>query len=139
MSYKLGSADAGGFILARVTVSGPGGRSTAWATGVVGPVLAPHATFAALRQGVSTSLRLSRGERLADAAETLSRLRGTLSATITVTRDRAARGAVVAWACAVGTTQLGSCTAVRTLRSAPISLTVHPQPSERVELIALTR
>ena len=138
-AYTLGSADAGAFIFARVTVSGPGGSTAVWATGMAGPVTAPRATFAALRQGVSSSLRLSHGARLAVAAEKLSRRHGTLTATITVTRNRAVGGSILAWACAVGTTQLGPCTPVRALQSAPLSLTVHPLASERVELIALTR
>ncbi len=136
-SVRVSAADAGAFIRARVTVSGPGGTTSTWADGVLGPIRGPGAASGALRASRRAVLRDVRRTALADVwrarAASASRA-GNVS--IAVARPRRARGQVVVWACAVSPSALGPCTAAHRVGTRSVVLSLQAPPGEQIEVVA---
>ncbi|HET8979206.1 MAG TPA: fibronectin type III domain-containing protein, partial [Solirubrobacteraceae bacterium] len=145
-TYRLTRADAGYYIRARITVSGPGGQVVAWATGERGPVGSPQAGSASLRAGarmirgtrghalvrVSLGTRSPAHRRAARAARGAAHRRS--RTTVHVTRA-GFRGPLTVWACA----RRGGavwCTPPRAI-DGQLTFSMALDPGEAVALIAV--
>ena len=127
-SHALTNADDGYYLRARITVTGPGGTTTAWAYGAIGPVRATTAGAVVLRRG--TALIRGTAGRLLVRATTR---RSGESARVAVIH-----GAVRVWACVLDGTTAVSCTAPTTVRrAATVSVTL--RTGQRAELVAVAR
>jgi hypothetical protein len=144
-SHTLTAADAGYFLRARVTVSGPGGVVSTWATGLIGPIRSRSAGAAVLAPGTAT-IRGSAGRPLAWVVTRRSRVLAghhasvpaAPSAVAQLTRVSAIRSPLRVWVCVVARGAVVSCTAPMTVRGAAgVRLTL--RSGQRAELIAVAR
>ncbi len=144
-SHTLTAADAGYFLRARVTVSGPGGVVSTWATGLIGPIRSRSAGAAVLALGTAT-IRGSAGRPLARVVTRRSRILAghhasvpaAPSAVAQLTRVSAIRSALRVWVCVVARSAVVSCTAPMTVRGAAgVRLTL--RSGQRAELVAVVR
>ncbi|HET8978256.1 MAG TPA: hypothetical protein VFN87_08860 [Solirubrobacteraceae bacterium] len=142
-SYRLGPRDVGAYIAARVILLGPGGETSSWVPGVIGPVTSPNAGVAGLRLGHRALLRGRRAGPLARAQEsgaTAASLGISSRVRISVSRARVRvrTGTVMVWACVLRGRELIACTPRRSLHRRLV-LRVSLVNGERVQVIALRR
>ena len=135
-TYTLTSADQGAYIRAQVHASGAGGTTTAWASGMVGPVSSPNAGGAPVRPGQPTTVRAG--------SVSLARVRTTAagghSSAVKITFSPAGRprGSVTVRACVSRRGDLVSCTPARVMRST-VSFTVTLTAGEQLQVVAIRR
>ncbi len=137
-AYRLTGADAGHFLRAWVTVSGPGGVTTTWAAGAVGPVRSKTAGAALLRLGAAT-VRGSSGRALARVTTRRAAVRShraPAGSSVELARVGAVRGAVRVWVCVLGATSAPSCSAPISVRRA-VNVSITLRSGQRAELVAL--
>jgi hypothetical protein len=143
-SLTVAAGEAGYYMRARVTVSGPGGSLSTWANGAIGPVRSTTAGATALQPRPGT-IRGSAGRSLAQVSTTTKRAaayqafaRTESTSIVRFTRVSGSRAALRVWACVLHAASLVSCTAPRKVqRAVSFSLTV--PTGNRVELVAVTQ
>lgn len=145
-SVTVTAADAGYYMRAWVTVSGPGGSVSTWASAAIGPVRSRTAGAAALQPGTGTgTIRSSAGRALARVSTYRKRSAahpasvGTDStATVRVTRLSGNRAPLRVWACVAHAGSPVSCTAPRAVQHA-VSFTLTVPAGDRAELVAVAQ
>ncbi len=136
-TYKLQPADAGAYLVARITIRGAGSSVSGWALGEVGPVHSPQVAVATVRPARTAVVSMNAAGPLAILrSRTLGRNGGTVEFMLTVKRAPRAHQPVSAWACATSGSAPPSCTAAHGLGMRPISLTLGAPAADRVQVIA---
>ncbi|HEY2440675.1 MAG TPA: hypothetical protein VGI07_10610 [Solirubrobacteraceae bacterium] len=143
-SVTVTAADAGYYMRAWVTVSGPGGSVSTWANTAIGPVRSRTAGAAALQPGTGT-IRGSAGRALARVSTSRKRSAahpasaGTDStATVRFTRLSGSRAPLRVWACVARAGSPVSCTAPRAVQHT-VSFTLTVPAGDRAVLVAVTQ
>lgn len=143
-SVTVTAADAGYYMRAWVTVSGPGGSVSTWANTAIGPVRSRTAGAAALQPGTGT-IRGSAGRALARVSTPRKRSAahpasaGTDStATVRFTRLSGSRAPLRVWACVARAGSPVSCTAPRAVQHT-VSFTLTVPAGDRAVLVAVTQ
>jgi hypothetical protein len=136
-AHTVTSADAGDYLRAWVTVTGPGGTVSGWANNEVGPVVSRTAGALTLRPGAAT-IRGSAGRALARVTTASPRGARARRLARELVRVGTVSGALRVWVCITGRATAMTCTAPRTVRrTANLSLTL--RSGQRAELIAVAR
>jgi hypothetical protein len=145
-SLTVTAGDAGYYMRALVTVSGPGGSVRTWASGAIGPIRSTRAGAATLQSGSGT-IRGSAGRPLAQVSTTTKRasVRGYQASaetagtsTVRFTRAGGVKGSLRVWACALEAGSPASCTAPLTVRRVA-SFELALRAGDRVEVVAVVR